>query len=415
MTRVLIVGAGPAGIRAAGTLVQAGLHPVVVDEAARAGGQVYRRPPEGFRRSARMLYGSEAAKATALHRDFDQMVARGQVTHLPGRSVVAFGEGVAHVLGAHREEIPFDRLILATGATDRLAPVDGWQQGGVYSLGAAQIALKAQGVALGRRMVLAGSGPLLTLVAAQLLKAGAGVAAVLDTAPKRVQLRGGVQMALARPLVTARGLALRARLGARYHAGVRLIRVEGYDGPQAMLWRDSKGRERRTACDAVALGWHLRADPTLAELAGAQMHWDAVFHQWLPQTDALGRVREGLYLAGDGCACSGPMARSWRGGWRRSPACGTSVWTLRILRLTNVNCPAWGALPVAWHAPSRGPPRRCARCLTTPCCAAAKASQLAICAQRCHCRDRKRTAPSRCPVSVWAAAKAATASLPGPR
>lgn len=300
MTRVLIVGAGPAGIRAAGTLVQAGLHPVVVDEAARAGGQVYRRPPEGFRRSARMLYGSEAAKATALHRDFDQMVARGQVTHLPGRSVVAFGEGVAHVLGAHREEIPFDRLILATGATDRLAPVDGWQQGGVYSLGAAQIALKAQGVALGRRMVLAGSGPLLTLVAAQLLKAGAGVAAVLDTAPKRVQLRGGVQMALARPLVTARGLALRARLGARYHAGVRLIRVEGYDGPQAMLWRDSKGRERRTACDAVALGWHLRADPTLAELAGAQMHWDAVFHQWLPQTDALGRVREGLYLAGDG-------------------------------------------------------------------------------------------------------------------
>lgn len=63
MTRVLIVGAGPAGIRCAETLVQAGLHPVVVDEGQRAGGQIYRRPPEGFTRSAGQLYGSEAAKA----------------------------------------------------------------------------------------------------------------------------------------------------------------------------------------------------------------------------------------------------------------------------------------------------------------------------------------------------------------
>ncbi|WP_199260857.1 FAD-dependent oxidoreductase, partial [Paracoccus binzhouensis] len=186
MTRVLIVGAGPAGIRAAERLVRAGLRPIVVDEAARAGGQIYRRPPEGFLRPPRKLYGSEAAKARALHALFDGMAAAGRLDHRPQSLVHALHAGVAHV-GA--QAIPYDRLILATGAADRLVPVEGWQRAGVYSLGAAQIALKAQGVALGRRLVLAGSGPLLTLVAAQLLAAGAGLAAVLDTAPLAAQAR----------------------------------------------------------------------------------------------------------------------------------------------------------------------------------------------------------------------------------
>lgn len=301
MTRVLIVGAGPAGVRAAETLVAAGLHPVVVDEAARAGGQIYRRPPEGFTRPPEKLYGTEAAKARQIHATFDRLLAEGRLTHLPGRSVMALAGGVAQVLGEGRAEIGYDRLILATGATDRLAPVPGWQAAGVYSLGAAQIALKAQGVALGRRIVLAGSGPLLTLLAAQLRAAGADVAAVLDTAPLAAQIRGGLGMALARPLVTLRGLRLRLGLGARYHAGVRLERIEtGAAGPVAMIWRDARGRAQRTPCDMVGLGWHLRADGQLPDLAGAEFDWSPVFRQWLPRCDALGRAGPGLYLAGDG-------------------------------------------------------------------------------------------------------------------
>ena len=293
MTRVLVVGAGPAGIRAAERLVRAGLRPVVVDEAARAGGQIYRRPPEGFTRPPEKLYGSEAGKARALHALFDAMVAAGQVDYRPQSAVHAIRDGVAHV-GAAR--IPHDRLILATGATDRLVPVDGWQRAGVYSLGAAQIALKAQGVAIGRQIVLAGSGPLLTLVATQLLAAGAGVAAVLDTSSLATQMRGGIGMALARPAVTARGLAMRARLGRLYHAGVRLERIAA----DAVHWRDGRGRAQVTECDAVALGWHLRAETQLADLAGARFAWSDTWAQWLPVADEMGRAGPGLYLAGDG-------------------------------------------------------------------------------------------------------------------
>lgn len=299
--RVVVVGAGPAGIRAAETLVAGGLTPIVIDEGERAGGQIYRRPPRGFTRQPEALYGSEAAKAVALHATFDAMAAAGRLVHHPRSSVVAMADGRLQIIGKSGAHwISYDRLILATGAMDRVMPVPGWENAGVYGLGAMQIALKAQGAALGRRIVLAGSGPLLTLLAVQLLKAGGQVAAVLDTASMRRQLRGFSGLS-ARPLFALRGLMMRRRLAGIYHAGVRLDRIEADErGPVAVLWRDEAGRRQRTACDAVGLGWHLRAETRLADLAGCDFAYDETWRQWLPQADAMGRAGRGIYLAGDG-------------------------------------------------------------------------------------------------------------------
>src|SRR5438270_9608501 len=72
----VIVGAGPAGIRAAATLVAAGLSPIVIEEASRSGGQIYRRQPAGFTRPYSALYGFEAAKARRLHDEFDALAGR---------------------------------------------------------------------------------------------------------------------------------------------------------------------------------------------------------------------------------------------------------------------------------------------------------------------------------------------------
>lgn len=310
--RIVIVGAGPAGIRAAERLAQAGLRPVLLDEAPRAGGQIYRQPPAGFTRTARALYGSEAGKALALHDCAARLADSGAMEHLAGHTVLGIDRlrGCLQVTspagGWH--EIPFDRLILATGASDRVAPVPGWQAAGVYTLGAAQIALKAQGVALGRDIVLAGSGPLLTLVAVQLLAAGAGLRAVLDTAPLRQQVRGAPGLAR-RPVVALRGVMMRARLRGLYHAGAQLDRIEsGAAGATALHWRDGDGQGRVTPCDALALGWHLRAETHLADLAGCTFVHDPLWGQWLPRADAMGRAAPGLYLAGDGLAPRGADA-----------------------------------------------------------------------------------------------------------
>ena len=89
---------------------------------------------------------------------------------------------------ATNRRVAYDGLILATGATDRVLPIPGWTLPGVFTLGGAQVALKAQGCAIGQRVVFVGTGPLLYLVAWQYVKAGVEVAAVLDTAPFSAKL-----------------------------------------------------------------------------------------------------------------------------------------------------------------------------------------------------------------------------------
>ena len=75
------------------------------------------------------------------------------------------------------------RILLATGALERPVPIPGWTLPGVMTAGAAQILLKSAGLVPEGRVVLAGQGPLLYLVAAQLARAGAAPAALFETAP----------------------------------------------------------------------------------------------------------------------------------------------------------------------------------------------------------------------------------------
>ncbi|NDZ12440.1 FAD/NAD(P)-binding oxidoreductase [Variovorax sp. WS11] len=307
--RIVVVGAGPAGVRAAQALVQAGLRPIVIDEGRRDGGQIYRRQPEGFKRPYAKLYGSEAAKAQALHRDFDAL--RAQVDYRGDTLAWNLSEGALHVVRAGEPQtVPFDALLVCSGATDRLMPVPGWQRAGCYSLGASQIALKAQACAIGARVVFLGSGPLLYLVASQYVQAGAEVAAVLDTSPS-AKSWSAVKGLLARPQLALRGLGLirgLRRAGVTVLQGVVPLAIDGSDplGVQSVAVRDAAGREQRFDCDAVGLGWHLRAETQLADLARCEFDFEPLSRQWLPRIDADGRSStRGVYLAGDGARILG--------------------------------------------------------------------------------------------------------------
>jgi NADPH-dependent 2,4-dienoyl-CoA reductase/sulfur reductase-like enzyme len=133
----VIVGAGPAGIRAAEMLVKAGHRPIMLDEGMRAGGQIYRRPPFDDGRSYKARYGSEAHKAKALHTTFDHL--RDAVDYRPETLVWNISRDNGNSLdlltdGVHTQ-LPFSHLLLATGATDRVLPFSGWTKPGVYTLG----------------------------------------------------------------------------------------------------------------------------------------------------------------------------------------------------------------------------------------------------------------------------------------
>lgn len=302
--RIVVVGTGPAGVRAAEALVQAGIRPTVVDEGRRDGGQIYRRQPDGFKRPYAKLYGSEADKARALHQGFDAL--RPQIDYLPDTLAWNLTEGELHVVQAGTPRtLPFDALIVCSGATDRLMPVAGWHRAGCYSLGAAQVALKSQACAIGAQVVFMGSGPLLYLVASQYLQAGAGVVAVLDTAPAAKPV-GALKGLLARPWLALRGLGLIRGIraaGVPVLQGVTPVEIDGddTDGVRSVAVRDAGGGVRRFACDAVGLGWHLRAETQLADLARCAFAFEPISRQWLPRIDADGRsTTPGVYLAGDG-------------------------------------------------------------------------------------------------------------------
>ncbi|WP_313453734.1 FAD/NAD(P)-dependent oxidoreductase [Pseudomonas rhodesiae] len=310
MKPVVIVGAGPAGISAARTLLDYGIRACLVDEGLRGGGQIYRRQPEGFQRTAQQLYGFEAGKAQAVHRTLDELAPL--IDYRPRTLVWNAEDQRLDLLTDNRaDSVEYSRLIVATGATDRILPVPGWTLPGVYSLGAAQIALKYQGCAIGERVALCGSGPLLYLVAYQYAKAGATVVAVLDSAPFSAQCRA-LPALLGQPATLAKGMYYRAWLtahGVPVHQGATLAQIDGVQRVSGIRWG-----AHTLACDAVAFAHALRSETQLADLLGCAFAWNPLNRAWLPTRDSAGRSSvNGVYLAGDGAAIMGADAAQMAG------------------------------------------------------------------------------------------------------
>ena len=309
--RVIVIGAGPAGVRCAQTLVAAGIRPTVIEEGRRDGGQIYRRQPESFKRSYDTLYGDTAGRAKSLHDDFDALTS--QIDYRPETLAWNVVNSTVYALKAGvSTPLPFDALVVCAGATDRLMPIPGWDFAGTYSLGGAQIALKAQACSIGRQVVFMGTGPLLYLVAAQYVAAGARVVAVLDTSPFSLRI-GALPKLLAQPAALFKGMGLVAalkRARVPMYSGVKLIEITGdaHDGVSGVVF-ENKGVRHTVHCDAVGLGYHLRPETQLADLARCEFEFHADRRLWMPKVDAMGRSSvKGVYLAGDSARVLGADA-----------------------------------------------------------------------------------------------------------
>ena len=174
---LVVIGAGPAGMAAATLAAGKGASTLLVDENPGPGGQIYRGITTTPLQEKALLgvdYWRGDAIATAFRNS--------EAAYLPSATVWQAAKGFELGISAHGKTrmIHARRVIGATGALERPFPIPGWTLPGVMTAGAAQTLLKASGIAMDGRVVLAGSGPLLWLIAAQYLAAGRPIEAILD-------------------------------------------------------------------------------------------------------------------------------------------------------------------------------------------------------------------------------------------
>src|SRR4029077_12791152 len=175
---VVVIGAGPAGLAAAATAAEAGLSTLLLDENIGPGGQVFRAISstpvmERDRLGADYWVGADlvqAARASGA-----EIIQRATVWSLDRNLEIGVSVGGASA------RIKARRVILATGALERPFPIPGWTLPGVMTAGAAQTMLKSSALVPDGRTVIAGQGPLLWLLAAQILRLGGRIDRILDT------------------------------------------------------------------------------------------------------------------------------------------------------------------------------------------------------------------------------------------
>jgi NADPH-dependent 2,4-dienoyl-CoA reductase/sulfur reductase-like enzyme len=157
---------------------QLGLEIAIADEQHTPGGQIYRAIEHAESRGP--LGGDYLAG-----RPLVEAFRASQVDYRPGTALWHLDpDGTLFVESAGRAAIlAARRVLLATGAVERPVPIPGWTLPGIMTVGAAQILLKSADLVPEGRVIMAGQGPLLYLVAAQLAGAGAPPIALFETAP----------------------------------------------------------------------------------------------------------------------------------------------------------------------------------------------------------------------------------------
>src|SRR5580692_1517257 len=177
---LLVLGAGPAGLAAAGTAAEHGLATLVLDERPTPGGQVYKQPGPGFVVRSPARLGRDYLRGIAL-----AQAARGSGAELRAGVAVAAIQGTTVVVadGAASYRLRARRVLIAAGAHDRPVAFPGWTLPGVVTAGGAQALVKSSRVVPGSKVAFAGSGPLALAFPAQLRHYGVNVALVLEAGP----------------------------------------------------------------------------------------------------------------------------------------------------------------------------------------------------------------------------------------
>jgi D-hydroxyproline dehydrogenase subunit alpha len=326
---VIVVGAGPAGITAATAAARHGRSVLLLDDNPAAGGQIWRSgiDAQKYTQKRNATNGENAKRDKAIQ----ALVSTGSTLLYGYRVFDAPSPGTLHAIcesegDAETIVLHYDRLILATGARERFLPFPGWTLPGVFGAGGLQALVKGGYPVRGKRVAVAGSGPLLLAVAVHLRQYGAQVTSVAEQAPMS-QLAPFAASLWSHPAKTWQGIRYRAALGKTpYRTGCWPVSAHADEARRLLKSvRFTDGAETwHEPCDLLACGFHLVPNTELATLVGCNLRGDFV------QVDEQQRTSvPNIYCAGEptgiagldaallqgeiaGLACAGQQTKSQR-------------------------------------------------------------------------------------------------------
>jgi NADPH-dependent 2,4-dienoyl-CoA reductase/sulfur reductase-like enzyme len=268
---VLVVGGGPAGMAAAARAAESGVRVGIVDDNASLGGQIWRGESQGHQ-------GNDAE-------GWSERVRAARVTTLCGMRI--FDQPEPGVLLAERRndlfELSYQHLVLATGARERFLPFPGWTLPNVMGAGGLQAMVKCGLPVCGKRIVVAGTGPLLLAVAAYLRKQGAEILMICEQASWNSLARFAASL-FTRPGKLMQALQLRKELsGVPFAANSWPLAVHGGQTLESVTVSRS-GKTETIPCDYMACGFHLVPNIELPLLLGCEVQDGSVRVDELQET-----------------------------------------------------------------------------------------------------------------------------------
>ena len=286
---VLVIGAGPAGIAAAIEAAKGMGRVGIVDDNPALGGQIWRgEGSKGRHHGPARLWFQRAAEAG--------------VTFLPGARVFASpGRGIVTAETFDGViTLGYNRLILATGAREMFLPFPGWTLPNVMGAGGLQALVKSGLPIAGKRVVVAGSGPLLLAVAAGLRKQGADVRAVVEQAERSKIVGFGFHL-LRSPAKLGQAVALKlgGLKGIPHHLGTWPLEAIGRDRLEAVRLTDGK-TSWNIECDYLACGFGLVPNSELARMFGCEC-----VGRFVRVTDFQATSARSIFCAGEATGIGG--------------------------------------------------------------------------------------------------------------
>lgn len=313
---IVIIGAGPAGLAAAAEAAAMGLAVALVDEQTEPGGQIYRAITSTPVRQRDILgpdYWHGEKLVAAFTRSSATYSARTTVWAVTrkdeGFEIGLSKNGAAQLVDARH-------VILATGAQERPFPVPGWTLPGVMTAGAAQILLKSAGLIPGGATILAGSGPLLYLIAAQFTAAGARIECLLDTTPPgrwSAALRHAPDFISSPYMAKGWSLLRAAQKMTRIVKGVDSLAAAGDNKLEGVRFSIG-GKAHDIPADLLLLHQGVVPGINLSNAIGCAHHWDAAQACFTPTVDEWGATSvPGVTVAGDAAGIAGARSAEARG------------------------------------------------------------------------------------------------------